>query len=419
MRKEPPRWILHLDMDAFFASVEVLDNPDLKGRPVIVGGAERGVVSTASYEARTFGVRSAMPMFQARRLCPHGVFIRGRMSRYREKSREIMALLGRFSPLVEQASVDEAYLDATGLERVFGSARNMAGELQAAIREHTGLTCSLGLAPVKFLAKIASDMQKPAGLTVLPHAGISVFLERLPVEKIPGVGPRMLKSLELLGIRTAADVRRYPASFWRERLGKAGEMIFERGSGIDPRPVEPYTEPKSESAENTFARDTADLEELSVWLLRQAERVGRNLRARGLAGRTITLKLKDADFTQKTRSRTLQQPTNLTRVIYETALELLGERRQERPLRLIGVGVSHFEAGARQLSLLPDPEDPVNGREAALDAALDALRGKFGNRTVVRGKLFEENDPNSGGMDNDRDSHRRGHQPGKRHSNLS
>ena len=388
MKEEPLRWILHLDMDAFYASVEQLDNPDLRGKPVIIGGADRGVVSTASYEARKFGVRSAMPMFQARRLCPHGVFIRGRMSRYAEKSREIMLLLGRFSPLVEQASVDEAYLDATGLERVFGSARNMAEELQGVIRDSSGLTCSIGLAPVKFLAKITSDMRKPAGLTVLAHDEVPAFLERLPVGRIPGVGPQMLKSLELLGIRMAADVQRYPKSFWQERMGKAGEVLFDRGHGIDPRPVEPYADPKSESAENTFAKDTADVEELSVWLLRQSERVGRSLRRQGLSGRTITLKLKYADFTQKTRSRTLKEPTNLTRVIYETAVALLCESKPERPLRLIGVGVSHFGGGERQLSLLPDPREDGNKREAALDATLDALRDKFGNGTIVRGKLF-------------------------------
>jgi DNA polymerase-4 len=302
-----------------------------------------------------------------------------------------MTLLERFSPLVEKASVDEAYLDATGLERVFGSALNMARELQAAIYEHSRLTCSIGLAPVKFLAKIASDMQKPNGLTVLSHAEVPAFLERLPVGKIPGVGPRMLKSLELLGIRTAGDVQRYPKSFWQERMGKAGEMLFERGHGIDPRAVEPYTEPKSESAENTFAKDISDLEELSVWLLRQAERVGRSLRAGGLAGRTITLKLKYDDFTQKTRSRTLKQPTNLTRIIYDTAMDLIRERPLERPLRQIGVGVSHFGISEHQLALLPDPEEPDMRREAALDATLDALRGKFGSGTVVRGKLFAGN----------------------------
>lgn len=390
MLNEPLRWILHLDMDAFFASVEQLDDPDLRGRPVIIGGAERGVVSTASYEARRFGVRSAMPMFQARRLCPQAVFLRGRMGRYKEKSQEIMALLSRFSPLVEQASVDEAYLDATGLERVFGSVEHMARTLQESVVAECGLTCSVGLAPVKFLAKIASDLKKPAGLTVLAHADVPVFLQRLPVGKIPGVGPSLLKKLELLGVRMAADVERYPLEFWQTRLGKAGELLHARARGIDPRPVEPCVAPKSESAENTFDRDTRDPEELASWLLHQAERVGRNLRRQGLAGRTVTLKLKFADFTQITRSRTLREPTNLTRTIYSTGLDLLRENLPQRPLRLIGLGVSHFGGGERQLSLLPDPAEEINQREAQLDATLDAVRDKFGSKAVVRGRLFAE-----------------------------
>ena len=390
MEQEHPRWILHLDMDAFFASVEQLDNPDLRGRPVIIGGAERGVVSTASYEARRFGVRSAMPMFEARRRCPQAVFIRGRMGRYQEKSREVMAVAARFSPLVEKASVDEAYLDATGLERIFGTAEHMARCLQSEIMNDTGLSCSLGLAPVKFLAKIASDMNKPAGLTVLAHADVPAFLQSLPVGKIPGVGKRMLDSLELLGVRFAADVRRFSREFWLERLGKAGDALYDRAGGVDARPVEPFTPPKSESAENTFARDTKDREELSAWLLRQSERVGASLRKQGLAGRTVTLKYKYADFSQHTKSRTLKQPTNLTRDIYETALALLDESKVERPLRLIGVGVSHFGEEERQFSLLPDAGEESRKREAALDATLDRLRDKFGNGAVVRGKLFRD-----------------------------
>ncbi len=384
----PLRWILHLDMDAFYASVEQLDNPELRGKPVIIGGEERGVVSTASYEARCFGIRSAMPMFQAKKLCPHGIFMCGRMQRYSEKSGEVMAVLSDFSPLVEKASIDEAYLDATGLEHIFGSPEAMAAALRRAVHERSGLTCSVGLAPIKFLAKIASDMNKPDGLTILPHTSVPEFLATLPVGRIPGVGPSMLKSLELLGIRFAGDVGRYPAEFWEKRMGKAGLVLFDRASGKDDRAVEPYTEPKSESAENTFARDTADPDVLAAWLLRQAERVGRNLRKQGLAGRTVTLKLKYADFTQKTRSRTLKHHTNSTREIYETAWSLLREKYPDRPLRLIGVGVSQFGRDMPQLTLLPDQEDAERYRNAALDTALDAVRERFGNDAVLWGKLF-------------------------------
>ncbi|MDL2279599.1 DNA polymerase IV [Desulfovibrio sp. OttesenSCG-928-G11] len=388
MATHPLRWILHLDMDAFFASVEQLDAPELRGLPVIIGGAERGVVSTCSYEARSFGVRSAMPMFEARRLCPQAVFLRGRMSRYAEKSREVMELLRDFSPLVQQSSIDEAYLDATGLERIFGSAEDMARKVQQAVLEESGLTCSVGLAPVKFLAKIASDLKKPGGLTIIAHEEVAGFLTRLPIGKIPGVGPSMLRQLELLGVRMAADVTRFPASFWKERLGKAGEVLYRRGQGIDLREVEPYSEAKSESAENTFARDISDPEELATWLLRQSERVGTNLRRMGQKGRTVTLKLKYADFTQKSRSRTLEEATDVTRVIYETALALLREKALEQPLRLIGVGVSQFGAKSVQYSLLPDRRERDLERERALDKALDASRARFGARAVVRGRLF-------------------------------
>lgn len=385
-------------MDAFYASVEQLDNPELRGKPLIIGGAERGVVATASYEARRFGVRSALPMFQAKKMCPHGIFMRPRMGRYSEKSKEVLSVLSSFSPLVEKASIDEAYVDATGLEHIFGSAEAMARQLQRTVRDRCGLTCSIGLAPVKFLAKIASDMQKPSGLTIVRHESVPEFLAALPAGKIPGVGPGMLKTLELLGIRYAGDVGRYPRSFWVERLGKSGHVLYERSQGHDERQVEPYTDPKSESAENTFAQDTADPTVLAVWLLRQSERVGRNLRSLNLAGRTITLKLKDADFAQKTRSRTLTRHTNSTKEIYETALALLHERLPERPLRLIGVGVSQFGRDAVQHTLLPDTEEEARTRNAALDTALDALRERFGNGAVQRGRLFEGGKTKPGGQ---------------------
>lgn len=384
------RWVLHLDMDAFFASVEQLDNPEYRGKPLIIGGGQRGVVSTASYEARKYGIHSAMPIFQAKKLCPHGIYIPGRMARYSEKSKEVMDTLAAFSPLVEKASIDEAYIEATGLEHVFESPKNMALQLKDEVRKRSGLTCSVGLAPVKFLAKIASDMQKPDGLTIIAHDTVEEFMARLPVGKIPGVGPRMRKQLELLGVQFAKDVQKLPKTFWIERFGKGGATLFERSHGRDDRQVEPYSDPKSESAENTFAEDTKDLEILSAWLLKQAERVGRNLRKQKLSGRTIILKLKYADFEQKTRSRTLKHHTNATKEIYETAVALLRERPPDRPLRLIGVGVTQFGKNAVQLSLLPDEDHENRKRDAALDSAIDTLRDKFGGNIVIRGKLFEK-----------------------------
>ena len=406
------RWIMHIDMDAFYASVEQKDNPSLKGLPVIIGGGLRGVVSAASYEARKYGVRSAMPMFKARSLCPDGVYIRGRMARYVEVSREIMAILRNFSPLVEQASVDEAFLDATGLHRVFGPVENMARQLKEAVYESSGLTCSVGLAPVKFLAKIASDRNKPDGLTIVYPEDVPAFLAALPVGDIPGVGKKTMPALEKLGVRYAADVTRYPRDFWLRRFGKMGGALHDRATGKDEREVVPFEPPKSESAENTFDEDTNDREFLVTWLLRQSDRVGRALRKQHLAGRTITLKVKYADFTSLTRARTLPAPTNLTRVIFDTAVALLEELNPREKLRLIGVGVSHFDGGtepavprARQLSLLgEEPEKreenatpPVDlKRETALDAAMDAVREKFGARMVMRGRLLEQEERGDG-----------------------
>jgi DNA polymerase-4 len=381
--------ILHLDMDAFFASVEQADHPDLQGRPVIVGGRERGVVAACSYEARRFGVHSAMPTAEARRRCPHGIFVPGRMHRYKEVSEGIMAILHDFSPLVEQASVDEAYLDITGMEGLFGPPARLAVRLKQAIREQTGLACSIGVAPVKFLAKIASDYDKPDGLFILESEGVPDFLQTLPIEKIPGVGKHGLERLRLLNIVHAADVQRHPREFWVERWGKWGEMLFERGHGRGSDLVEPCREAKSESAENTFERDTRDRDLLRRWLLLQAERVGRNLRCTGVAGRTLTLKVKFADFQQITRSKTLSSPTNSTARIFRTAAELLEALELKKPVRLIGVGVSNFDAMPCQLALL---EEEADARQDKLDAALDGIRERFGGGSLVRGRLFDSKD---------------------------
>lgn len=379
------RVIMHLDMDAFFASVEQADNPELKGKPVIIGGEDRGVVSAASYEARKFGVRSAMPSATARRLCPNGIFLKGRMRRYKEASEQVMAVLRGLAPLVEQTSVDEAYLDATGLEHLYGTPLELAMRLKADIRQATRLTCSVGVGPNKFLAKIASDLDKPDGLYEIRPEDVQVFLRELPVGKIPGVGPSCLAVLGRLGVKTAADVLRFPRDFWLERLGKWGGVLHDRAQGIDERILTTWREIKSSSAENTFSRDVDDPEFLRRWLWRQAERVGRDLREHGLFGRTVVLKLKYADFTQITRSRSLRVSTNSTRVIYETAAEMLESVPLARKVRLIGVGVSNFDKGQVQLGLLADLEP----RPDKLDLALDAIREKFGDKALVQGRTFE------------------------------
>ncbi len=382
-------------MDAFYASVEQLDHPEWRGKPVIIGGQERGVVSTASYEARTFGVRSAMSSAKARQLCPHGIFTRGNMARYAEVSGQIMDILANYSPLVEQASIDEAYLDATGLERIFGPVAHMAQRIKDDIRERTGLTCSIGIAPVKFLAKIASDYNKPDGLFMLRPDEVPDFLHDLPVAKIPGVGKRFVAELDKLGVATCGDVHKFPEQFWARRFGKGGESLWRRARGIDARAVETGHEAKSESAENTFHEDTDDRELLRKWLLRQSERVGRNQRKAGLKGRTVTLKIKFADFTSITRSRSLPEPTDATEIIFRTACELLDAEPLPRKVRLIGVGLSNYDKRPQQLSLLDDTVGGQTGgriateRQQKLDRTLDSLRDKFGRSAVVRGRIFD------------------------------
>lgn len=391
----PPRIILHLDMDAFFASVEQMDHPEWRGKPLIVGGGTRGVVSTASYEARRFGVHSAMPMATARRLCPQAVFVRGSRHRYAELSARIMEALHDFSPLVEPASIDEAYLDATGLERLFGPPETLIHAIKERVREVTGgLTCSVGAAPVKFLAKICSDINKPDGSYILRPEEVDAFLDGLEVRRLPGVGKHMVAALEALGIRRVEQLRRYSAALLEQRFGKWGRVLHARAHGIDPRPVVPEHEIKSESAETTFARDTRDREFLKTMLLTHAERVGASLRRHGLRGRTVTLKVKFADFRQITRSRTLPEATDSTETIYETGAALLAAELLPQPVRLIGLGVSGF-GGPPAQGLLPgvfrgvqgrDPEQEARRRR--LDAALDSLRHKFGKQAVQRGRLF-------------------------------
>ncbi len=389
------RWIMHMDMDAFFASIEQLDNPSLRGRPVVVGGEHRGVVSTCSYEARCFGVRSAMPIAEARRRCPQAVYVRPRMRRYVEMSALVRETIAAFSPKVEMASVDEAYLDATGLERLFGPVDAMGRALKAAVREATGgLTCSVGIAPVKFLAKIASEQRKPDGLFMLARESVPAFLATLPVTAVPGVGRRFSEELARIGVKSCGDVLRYTEDFWRTRYGKAGGVLWERARGEDPREVVPWSPPKSESAEVTLDEDTRDREFLKTWILRHAERVGASLRGQGLAGRTVTLKIKYADFHQITRQVTLDHRICSTESIYETACAVFDALELADRVRLIGVGVSGFEAGGPvQLSLLPEKKpDRDEGRRDRLNRAVDALRSRYGGNAVMRGRLFEPRD---------------------------
>lgn len=383
-------WILHIDMDAFFASVEQLDNPELRGKPVAVGGSsDRGVISAASYEVRKFGVHSAMSVVKARRLCPDIILVPGRMKRYKEISRLAMGVLSEFSPIVEQASVDEAYLDGTGLERLFGPIDEVGRQIKARMQEVTGLTCSVGAAPVRFLAKIASDMDKPNGMYIIHPHEVEGFLATLPVKKIPGVGKKLVEILTRLRVQTCGDILKKPREYWEERLGKYGGALHDRARGIDPNGVIASSGgAKSCSAENTFQEDTSDRTLLTRWLLAQSERVGADLRRHGYKGRTVTLKVKYADFKQITRSKSLDSRTDNTTDIFETACDLLKQVELRRAVRLIGVGVSNFDARTRQVTLF---EEAPRAKEetSELDRAVDAVREKFGSRSVTRVDLLD------------------------------
>jgi DNA polymerase-4 len=374
-------------MDAFFASVEVLDRPELAGKPIAVAGtSRRSVVAAASYEIRTFGVRSAMSAVLAKKLCPQGIFVPPRFSRYREISRRVMAVLAEFSPLVEQASVDEAYLDLTGCERLFGPPAEIGAAIKRRVFTATGLTCSVGLAPVRFLAKIASDFRKPDGLTVVRPEDVQDFLRGLPVGRIPGVGKRALEELAALGVRRVADVLRFPERFWVERFGERGAWLYGRCQGRGSATIEPEAPAKSASAENTFEQDTRDTAELKRWLLLQSERVARDLRRYCVAGRTVTLTVKWADFKRITRSRTLAEPVCDTASVFEAACALLDELSLVKDVRLIGVGVSGFKPQAWQPGLLPGRDLK---RRRDLDSAVDRVRERFGKGAIKRAAIAD------------------------------
>ena len=382
-----------MDMDAFYASVEELDNPLLKGKCVIVGGqSERGVVSAANYEARKFGVHSAMPVFQAREKCPEAIFLPPRMGRYKELSAKFMSILREFSPLVEPVSIDEAYVDIAGCERLFGGINEIAPSIKKRIREGLNLTCSLGAAPNKFLAKIASDMDKPDGLTIIMPENVQQFIESLPIHKVPGVGKNTHDKLKLLGIRTLGDVKNYPAEIIIRKFGKFGRRLMELADGIDRSVVTPVSKTKSVSAEETLLRDTDDKQVLKRYILKQAERVARELRKLDVRARTISVKIKHSDFKQVTRSVTIEDPTQSSEVIIREAFQLLERYRMPKEARLIGVGVSNLvsETGPAQVDIF-ERDDPENSNWEKLDEAIDTITEKFGTDVIKRASLNDEN----------------------------
>ncbi len=386
--------ILHIDMDASFASVEQLDNPELKGKALVVGGhSDRGVVAAASYEARRFGIHSAMPMFMARQRCPHLVIAPSRKGRYSEVSRSVMAILHRYSPVVEQVSIDEAYLDAAGCGRLYGPPEAMACAIKTDIRKKVKLTCSIGVAPLKFLAKIASDMQKPDGLTIVTREAVPGFIAALPVNNVPGVGKNAHQRLRRMGIVTLGDVRKIKPSVLVGRLGKFGHRLVDLAHGRDESAICPHSPTKSISTERTLAGDTRNQDHLKHHLLAQSQEVSRQLRRQGFLARTITLKLKNTDFKQITRSVTLDRPSQSSETVYLTAVDLLKRQALDKAIRLIGVGASALIADTtpQQTCLFPGEDRKVSGWEK-VDQAVDRIAERFGQSAIHRGALTPPED---------------------------
>jgi DNA polymerase-4 len=389
MNEHDRRIIAHVDMDSFFTAVEVRDDPSLRGKPVIVGadpkgGRGRGVVTAASYEARRFGVHSAMPISRAFQLCPDGIFLPGRMRRYGEVSGQVMEILGGFTPQIEQVSVDEAFLDLSGCRRLLESERSMGEGIKAAIRERTGLTASVGIGPNKLVAKIASDLSKPDGLVIVAPDRIAGFLADLPIGRLWGVGPRTEAQLTKLGIRTIGMLASFPPGLLESRFGEAGRGLHQRASGIDQEPVCGGRDEKSLGRETTFERDTEDRELLVRTLLGLCDDVAGRLRKQGLRGRTITLKLRYQGFETHTFQTTAPEALDETGEIFERAKALLcsrGDRR--RPVRLIGVSVANFGDRPRQTGLF-DRNDAVRGRRRMVEMAADTVRERYGRRALVR-----------------------------------
>jgi DNA polymerase-4 len=382
----PAPTILHVDMDAFYASVEQRDRPELKGQAVIVGGTQgRGVVSAASYEARKFGVHSAMPMATARRLCPSGVFLPVRMQHYAEISRQIRNILFSFTPLVEPLSLDEAFLDVRGCEGLFGPAGDIARQIKNRIRAETALIASVGVAPNKFLAKLASDHGKPDGLVVVPADSVTEFLSPLPVGRIWGVGAKAEKRLHALGIHTIGELAALSEKLASDHFGDLGRHIWQLARGQDERRVIPDREAKSISTETTFSTDIGDREALRACLLELVDRLGTRLRHQRIRAGCIEIKIRSSDFHTHTHSRRLREMTNVTEVLWRVAGELFTSAltNDMLPVRLLGVGATRL---TRETEVQRDLFDTdLRERHEALDQAVDSIRGAFGGGAIKRG----------------------------------
>jgi DNA polymerase-4 len=378
--------IAHMDCDAFYASVEKRDRPELRDHAVIVGGGKRGVVTTCCYIARIKGVRSAMPMFKALQLCPEAVVIKPDFSKYRFESKRILGLAGELTPLIQNLSLDEAWMDLSGTARLHKAPPAITlARLQARIEAETGLTVSIGLSANKFLAKIASELDKPRGFSVIGGAEAETFLAPRPVRILPGVGPAMVASLEKAGFRTVGDLARADLKVLAERFGSHGLRLSRLAHGQDSRPVNPSEERKGISAETTFNEDLSALADLEDVLAELAEKVARHARADGLAGRVVTLKLRTPDFRIHTRRRTIPVPTQTAKTLFSVGRELLAREATGRPFRLIGIGLAELiEANAVEDDFFAGDER----RALAGEKTLDAIRARFGAGAVTSGRIF-------------------------------
>jgi len=379
---------MHLDMNAFFASVEQAMNPALRGKPIAVtGAAKRTVVTTASYEARARGVRTGMNRFEAMRACPELIIVPGNNARYMDASRRIMTIIGEFSPVVEVYSVDEAFIDISGLGRLFGGPLDMGRAIKERIKKELGLTCSIGIGPNKLIAKLASNMKKPDGLTIIYPQDVEGLLRGLPVDELWGIGPNITARLALMGIRTCDELGRAPLSMLRQNFGIIGERLGAMGRGQYPDPVQPASPQdrvKSVGHSMTLPRDVSDKKEIKMYLLKLSEMVCARARRHGLQGRTICLTLRYPDFYTFTRQRRMTRPTNDTHTLYRASKRLISSIRLRAPLRLIGVSLAGIEDGARQLPLFTEER-----RRERLLTAMDEINARFGHSTLTWSALLE------------------------------
>ncbi|MCL4127357.1 UNVERIFIED_CONTAM: hypothetical protein GTU68_040041 [Idotea baltica] len=374
-------------MDAFYASVELRDNPDLVGKPVVVGGSPkgRGVIAAASYEARKFGLHSAMPAAQAIKLCPHAVFIKPRMAHYSAVSKQLREIFSRFTSLVEPLAFDEAFLDVSGCEKLFGDATSIGRQIQQTIQSELHLTASVGVAPNKFLAKVASDLKKPDGFVVVAPNAVETFLDQLPIARVWGIGPKTETKFQKLGVGRIGQLRALPKATLKQLFGLNADHFWRLARGIDSRPVVPDRIAKNVGHETTFSRDIHDDEILAAWIVELSDQVGRRMRRNQIYGKTIQLKVRFYDFRTITRSKTIGTGTQTTQDIASTARDLLRQVRESQndSIRLLGVSVGNLSGEAKQQQLLFGGEQTAKAKR--VDSAADAIQARFGSAAMTRG----------------------------------